>query len=57
MHKYISLSLITLFLSFSYGNEHANRVTPDITNFNQLDLGTNDFRDEADLMNFIEITM
>ena len=57
MHKYISLLLITIFLSFSYGNNRFNRVPQDITTLNQVELRRNDFRDEAELINFIEITM
>ena len=57
MHKYLSLLLILIFLSSSYGNRNLNRTSHNIINLNQFDLETNDFRDEAELISFIETTM
>ena len=57
MPKYILFLLFAIFLSFSYGNKNLNRVPQDITYLNQFDLETNDFHDEAELLDFIEITM
>ena len=55
--KNLSLLLIIMFLSHSYGNQKLNRIPQDIINLNQFDLETNDFRDETELLNFIESTM
>ena len=56
MNNLISL-LIFMFLSAVYGNQKLNRITQDIIKLNQFDLETNDFRDETELLNFIESTM
>ena len=55
--KNLSLLLIIMFLSHSYGNQKLNRIPQDIINLNQFDLETNDFRDETELLNFIESIM
>ena len=57
MRRYLPLLLIAIILSSSYGNKNLNRIPQDIINLNQFDLETNDFRDEAELLSFIETTM
>jgi len=55
--KYLSLFLILIFLTFSYGNQNLNRTSQEVINLDQNNLQTNNFRDESELFNFIESTM
>ena len=55
--KGLSIFLVILFLAPSYGNQKSNRTPHDVINLNQLDLETTDFRDETQLLNFIQSTM
>ena len=52
--KNLSLFLVILFLTPSYGNQKSNRTPYDAINLNQLDLETIDLRDETQLLNFIQ---
>ncbi len=55
--KYLSLFLILIFLTFSYGNQNLNRTSQEVVNLDQYNDRTNNFRDETELFNFIESTM
>ena len=55
--KYLSLLLILIFLTFSYGNQNFNRTSLEVINLDQCNLQTNDFRDENELLNFIDSIM
>ena len=55
--KYLSLFLILIFLTFSYGNQNLNRTSQEVINLDQHNYRTIDFRDETELFNFIESTM
>ena len=55
--KYLSLFLILIFLTFSYGNQNLNRTSQEVINLDQYNYRTNNFRDETELFNFIESTM
>ena len=55
--KNLSLFLVMLFLTPSYGSQKSNRMLHDVINLNQLDLETTHLRDETQLLNFIQSTM
>ena len=55
--KYLSLFLILIFLTFSYGNQNLNRTSQEVINLDQYNYRTNNFRDETELFNFIESIM
>ena len=55
--KYLSLFLILIFLTFSYGNQNLNRTPQEVINLDQYNHRTNNFRDETELFNFIESIM
>ncbi|MDA9594277.1 serine hydrolase [bacterium] len=54
MKKYL---LFALLVGFCFGNQRFNRIPPDALNLDQLDIRTNDFRNEEELLNFIDSTM
>ena len=54
MKKYL---LFVLLVGFCYGNQRFNRIPSDALNLDQLDIRTNDFRNEEELLNFIDSTM
>ena len=54
MKKYL---LFVLLIGFCFGNQRFNRIPPDALNLDQLDIRTNDFRNEEELLNFIDSTM
>jgi CubicO group peptidase (beta-lactamase class C family) len=54
MKKYL---LFALLVGFCFGNQRLNRIPPDALNLDQLDIRTNDFRNEEELLNFIDSTM
>ena len=55
--KYLSLFLILIFLTFSYGNQNLNRTSEEVISLDQYNYRTNNFRDETELFNFIESIM
>ena len=58
MHKSIFLFLfLSCFLSFSFGNQNLYRTRQDIIYREQFDLGTNNYRNETELLEFIDSTM
>ena len=54
MKKYL---LFVLLVGFCFANQRFNRIPPDALNLDQLDIRTNDFRNEEELLNFIDSTM
>ena len=57
MYKNLSLVLIFIFLSISYGNQKLYRFPKDVFSLDQYSVETNDSRDEVELLSFIESTM
>ena len=55
MKKY--LLLVFILLSHSYGDQNRNRTPQNIIDLDQFSLETNTFRNEIELLNFIELTM
>ena len=49
--------LIFLLVGFCLGTQRLNRIPPDALNLDQLGIRTNDFRNEEELLNFIDSTM
>ena len=59
MRKYLVFLLIVTCFPFSYGNQRLNRSPKSIINLNQhdFDLGTTSYRNESQLLDFIESKM
>ena len=57
MHKYLSLLLILVFTPSFYLSQKLDRTTRDILYLDQPDIERNNFRNEEELLNFIESTM